>query len=254
MFKSIFFFTTLTALTLNTPLFGQTLPTAGDIYNFSEESKVYTKMFDIPLNTMEGNFHLSDLYAQKPIIMALVFTRCTGICSPFLLQLHDHLRSLDSKKKFSVLVVSFDPKDSLSEMQSLAARFQLQNNKQWIFATTPQIDSLKTAIDFYPIWDSTTAQFDHEALLVGINENGYIGKKLLGMRDERALLSLIKEINNEFVFSYPLPAKNTIFSCFTYDPATGKKKPSLGLLILLLPAIITLSLLLWLGSRKPKLN
>lgn len=208
-------------------------------------------MPDINLQTRSGDVKLSELYSKTPVIMALVFTRCTGICSPFLLQLHDNLRSLDLNNDYTVLVVSFDPTDSLANMQELAQRFKLGENNKWVFAVTPNISAMNEAIDFHPVWDSARKQFDHEALLVGLNENGYIAKKLLGMRDRHALNTLIKEINNEFVISYPLPNENSTFTCFTYDPATGKRKVSSGMLVLLLPAAITLLLLIWLGFKKP---
>lgn len=207
-------------------------------YSLIEESKLFTKIPDIDINTPDGQYNISDFYDKSPIILALVFTRCTGICSPLLSKLAENIRILNTEEKFRVLVLSFDPADSVGNMQELSKRFRLSENKQWTFATTKQIDSMNISFNFKPVWDSIIQQFDHEALLVGINQNGYIVKKLVGLRDANALKSLIKAINNEFIISYPLPNEKMILSCFTYDPVTGKKTPSIGLLFFLLPAAL----------------
>ena len=141
-------------------------------------------------------------------------------------------------------------------MRKLSERYSLQNDHQWIFTTADQIDSLNQSIDFHPIWDSVRQQFDHEALLVGINMNGYITKKLVGMRDDRALLSVIKDINNEFILSYPQPGSEASISCFEYDPTTGERKFSYGFLFMIFPAVVTVGLVFLLArrSRKRKAN
>lgn len=235
----------LCILTLNSN-FAQT---SGD--QFTEEENIYTKVPDIQLSSESGTFHLSDIYSQTPVIIAMVFTRCTGICSPFILQLNQHIKALNAKEKFKVLVVSFDPRDNIANMKEMSKRFRLEKDDQWIFATNQQIEALNNASSFHPIWDSATQQYDHDALLVGLNMNGYITKKLVGLRDQRALYSVIREINNDLVLAYPVPGKESFLSCFKYDPATGVRRPSYGLLILLLPAVLgVFALVLFSWRRK----
>lgn len=221
-------------------------------YNFSEEENINTKIADIQLNTSNGRMVLSNMYNTSPVLIALVFSRCTGICSPFLLQLSDNLRTLQLKANFKVLVVSFDPADSASDLEKMDERFGVHKKGDWTFATTKQIDELNSSVGFRPIWDSVRKQFDHDALLVGVNENGYITKKLIGLRGIRDLKMMIQSVHNEFIPSYPLPQKNNLLSCFSYDPATGKRKLSFGLLILILPVVVTGILILWLAIRSKK--
>ncbi len=220
--------------------------------SFSEESKLYTKIADVEITTGEGRYKLSEIYSRSPVVIAYIFTRCVGVCNPFLLRLSENVRILDSRNKFKVLVLSFDPADDLADLERFAQRFGLEDDNQWIFATTDQIQEMNESVGFEPVWDSARMQFDHEALLVGINENGYITRKLAGLRDAAALSNVVKEINNEFVLSYPLPNENMLFSCFSYDPVTGKKKFSVGMLVLLLPATITLLFIFWLATKKPE--
>lgn len=247
MLKSIFSLFYLLGLLSGNALFAQ-----GN-YNLTEESNLFTPVADVDLAT-DGNksFKLSEIYQGSPVILTFVFTRCAGICSPLLLHIKENVRILNPKENFKIVVVSIDPEDTPEDMAKYSTLYSLHEDKRWIFATTPQIEELNTSVGFAPILDSLSGQYEHEALLVGLNEEGYIVRKQIGIRSTDELHSLLKEINNEFILSYPLPRENMLFSCFTYDPATGKKSPSIGLLILLLPAVLTLILLLIITTIKRK--
>ncbi len=221
--------------------------------DLKEEENIYEKIYDAPLNIAgESSLQFYELYSAKPLLLALIFTRCSGVCNPFLLQLKE---SLELKgNSFNVLVLSFDPRDDLKDMERLAEGLKLDKNSQWKFGTTNEIEELNQSIGFSPIWDSTKSQFDHDALLVGINNEGYITKKLIGIRQGHDLDLLIASVNNIFSPTYRLPNKNALFSCFNYDPTTGKNKPGLGLLFIALPALLTILLLIlisFLTRRKP---
>lgn len=212
-----------------------------------EETNIYETIYDAPLYISgEQQTSFTALYRQKPVLVALIFTRCAGICSPFLLELKDNLQLADDKS-FNILVVSFDPRDNLEDMNNMAQRFGLENNPQWIFAVTDSIEQLNQSIGFHPIWDNETGQYDHDALLVGINKEGYITKKLIGIRQKHDLDLLIASVNNIFSPTYRLPNKNSLFSCFNYDPKTGKNTPGLGLLFIALPAVLTVLLLIFIS-------
>lgn len=218
---------------------GQPLP------DLREEINVYEQLYDAPLHLINGeNSSIRQLASNKPLIIALIFTRCSGICSPLLLQLRENLKNtpIDDNSQFTVLVVSFDPRDSLKDMIWMAGRFGLVDNNDWRFAVTDSINQLISSIGFNPVWDDKSQQFDHDALLVGVNSEGYITKKLIGMRDEHEIGLLISSINNIYLPTYRLPGSNNLFSCFNYDPRTGKNKPGLGLLFIALPALISFSL------------
>ena len=209
-----------------------------------EENNIYEKVYDAKLNLNNGdNRTLTQLCASKPVILALIFTRCSGICNPFLVQLKESLQFKTDTDNFSVLVLSFDPRDTREDMVNLSKSLNLENNKQWFFATTSDIEKLNLSVGFNPSWDSIRSQYDHDALLVGINKEGYITKKLIGIRNKSDLELLIRSVNDVFSPSYRLPNKNQLFSCFNYNPETGKNTPGLGLLFLALPAIIALLLL-----------
>lgn len=219
-------------------------------YSLSEEKNLYKKIADVELNTVQGKINLSSIYDKSPVLLALVFSRCSGVCNPMLMNLSKTIRNIKSDRNFHILVVSFDLRDSLSDLIAMANHYVPIGEKPWFFATTRQIKELNSSIGFTPVWDSVRMQFDHEPMIVGVNENGFISRKLIGIRNSDELLTVIKDVNNEFIPSYPLPRKGMVFSCFTYDPVTGVKKPSLGLLVLLIPAVLTGFILLFLSFRK----
>lgn len=208
-----------------------------------EEVNIYRKVYDAPLMGTADNTTLYQLAQNKPILLALIFTRCSNICYPFLLNLKEALQTEGQSGAYQVLVLSFDPRDSIAELKALAKRFGLEKEPQWTFRVTSSIDELNNSIGFAPIWDPARQQFDHDALLVGINSEGYITKKLIGIRNSADLSQLIRSINNGFTPTYRLPGQNQLFSCFNYNPKTGKNTPGTGLLFIALPAILTVAIL-----------
>lgn len=241
MFKNIIF--TIISISFCTLANAQTAST-----DVKEESDIYKQIYDAPLNVAgKQQLSLHELYSGKPLLLALVFTRCSGVCNPFLLKLKENLQFRTKDNSFNVLVLSFDPRDSIEDMNLLAQRFDVENNKQWIFAVTDSITKLNQSISFYPVWDSIRNQYDHDALLVGINSEGYITKKLIGIRQGHDMDLLIASVNNIFSPTYRLPNKNLLFSCFNYDPKTGKNKLGLGLLFIALPAVLTVLLLIFIS-------
>lgn len=240
MFKStVFIFIAVASHFYALDAIGQT-----DSSGWKEENNIYEKVYDAPLRINNGNSTtLYQIARQKPTVLALIFTRCTGVCNPFLLQLKENIQLKSGYREFNVAVISFDPRDGWEDMEFLAKRFGLNHDKQWTFAVTGNIENLNKSIGFNPVWDSTQNQYDHDALLVGINKEGYITKKLIGLRDEHELELLINSINNVFAPTYRLPNQNQLFSCFNYNPKTGKNTPGLGLIFIALPAVFTLLML-----------
>lgn len=207
----------------------------------NEEENIYQKIENIPLKTVgaDNETSLAELYSRQPLLIALVFTRCVGVCNPFLLQLNENLQQQKNFGNYRVLVLSFDRRDTKADMQMLSQKFNLQTNKQWIFAITDSIESICYALGFNPVWDSVTRQYDHDALLAGINNEGYIAKKLVGIRSGHDLDLMLASIQNIFSPTYRLPGQSNLFSCFNYNPKTGKNMPGWGLLFIALPAIVT---------------
>jgi len=210
---------------------------------WKEEQNVYAQVHDAPLHLINGqSTSIMQMANQKPLILALIFTRCTGVCNPFILNLKEQLGISEENLDFNLLVVSFDPEDQLPDMKAYARRFNLEREAGWHFGVTSEISALNESIAFVPQWDSVQQQFDHDALLVGINTNGFITRKLLGLRSYRDLGKLVSSMRNKFAPTHQLPNKNVMLSCFNYDPLTGQSFPGLGLAILAIPGLLAFTL------------
>lgn len=210
---------------------------------------MYQKIADVMLKVDDRPVRLSSLYRDRPVILAQVFATCSGVCAPSLLTLRDHLEQLGDDLPYTVLVVSFDPRDTSADLLRFAARLSVDHQPHWIFATTQQIDLLTASAGFTATWDPARRQYDHDALLTGVNRQGIIKKKLLGLREASAIGQMLREINDQFTAAYALPSANTLFSCFSYNAATGKNHVGSGFLVMLVPALATLVLIGLLGWR-----
>lgn len=220
-----------------------TLPLAAqhNSRGWMEELGVREKIYNATLITTDSSvITLQSLYDEKPVIVALVFSRCTGICYPFLLKLKENLDILNVKESIRVVVISFDPRDKREDMARMASFYELNTNPNWIFTVTTEIDSLIKSAYFYPKWNEQTGQFDHDGLLIGLNRDGTIVKKLLGFRTAVDVMFLLRSMQNIFRTSYKLPGKDSMFSCFRFDPETGEAQPGLGFLLLVIPSLLTI--------------
>jgi len=75
----------------------------------------------------------------EPVLLALVFTRCAGVCSPFLASLARAQDSLGGGgRPYRTLVLSFDPRDTLGDMEEMAGRLGLRDRADWTFAAAEE--------------------------------------------------------------------------------------------------------------------
>ena len=92
----------------------------------SEERLLNTPVPDISLTTATGTrVTLSQLAGVKPLVLTFVFTRCAGVCSPFLMSWRAADRALGSQGAYSRLVLSFDPRDTQADMSALGRHLAL---------------------------------------------------------------------------------------------------------------------------------
>ncbi len=214
-------------------------------FDWTEETDIYQKIYDAKLLTIDNQeLTLLDLAEKQPLLVSFIFTRCAGICSPLLFQLKNEIEDSNLRENnYKVLVLSFDPRDSLEDMQRYAEVFKLDKNETWVFSITDNIDQVIASVSFDPVWDEATKQFEHDALTVGIDTNGYITRKKIGLPHTKDIKELLASINHKFTPSHRLPTKSNIFSCFNYNPETGKNTPGFGLLFILAPALFTFVIL-----------
>jgi cytochrome oxidase Cu insertion factor (SCO1/SenC/PrrC family) len=177
---------------------------------------------------------------KEPLLLALVFTRCVGVCSPLLASLARAQDALgDSGRVYRTLVLSFDPRDTPADMGELAARLGLREAADWSFAVAAEGDVRRLAdtFGFWYSWDADVGQFDHPGMLVAL-DRGRVVRLLVGPQVEPVRLQeVVRELRGDFVPAYPQPGR-VAFRCFQYRADTGELRLDWGFLILLVPGLL----------------
>jgi protein SCO1/2 len=187
------------------------------------------------------------------VLLTLVFTRCAGVCSPYLRALHAADAQLGAPSDLRRVVLSFDPRDTVEDMRQTAAHMGIAGSSDWIFgvATPEDIGRVTRAAGFWFAWDAAREQFDHPAMLVAIREGRVVRLLVGGTVTAARLAEVLHEARGQFVASYPLPGQ-VRFRCFEYDPATGRSTLGWGATLLLVPAAVAASGTLLLFGRRQR--
>jgi protein SCO1/2 len=205
----------------------------------NEDRYVYRQVPDIQIKTTSGpETSLSAFWQQKPVLLTMIFTRCAGVCSPFLHSLKSAAADAGGLgKDYRVLVLSFDPKDTVADMHVMADSIGVRSDPDWIFgvASPSDIQQLAAASGFWFRWDASIQQYDHPSLVVAV-DRGRVVRMLAGATVPSASLrEVVQEMRGKFVASYAIAGK-VAFRCFEYDPQSGRYSLDWGVLLMLLPA------------------
>lgn len=211
-----------------------------------EEEYIYRKAPDIRIDTAdERNIPLSRAYLEKPVIITLIYTRCTHICYPYVSSLKKRLTEIGGLgTNYRVVILSFDPRDNIEDMKAMEKALGLEKDGNWIFGVSSQKDigQLMKATGFTVNWDPKTGEYDHPALLIGVEGEGRIVRRLVGFQEVRMLADVVRELKGEFIPFYSMPDKNVLLRCFEYDPESGEWGFSWGFIFIILPAILAFSI------------
>lgn len=185
----------------------------------------------------EGQLSFDQVLEKGPALLALAYTRCTGVCSPFLRSLKTAVDDADQLRgNARVVVLSFDPRDSTDDLWRAAARLGVADDPSWLFCTggSSEIERLASSIGFDYRWDEEKGQYDHPALLAAV-AGGEIRRLLVGAVVSRPRLrETLRELAGGFVPVYPLPGK-ALFRCFRYNAEDGSVEADWGYLLLVFP-------------------
>src|SRR2546430_2547741 len=98
-----------------------------------EDAYVYKQVPDVQiLRTGVDAMHLSTLWQDKPVLLAMVFSRCAGSCSPFLRSLKSAVSDAGGAgSAYRVLVLSFDSADTAADVDAMAANTGIVPNTGW---------------------------------------------------------------------------------------------------------------------------
>lgn len=183
---------------------------------------------------------LSELWRDRPLLITMVFTRCAGVCYPFLRSLRTATESAGKPPSgYGILVLSFDSRDTASDMKAAAAGIGARADEGWIFATAAEesVRRLAEATGFWFRWDGERRQFDHPAVLLAVKHGRLVRLFTGGRIPAESLGAILRDLDGGFVPSYPL-ADKTSFRCFQYNAATGRYSLDWGAMLLVLPGAV----------------
>ena len=173
---------------------------------------------------------LREFVRDRPVILVLAYYRCPRLCSEVLNKLTEALRQIDydAGKQFSVLAVSFDPRE---QPELAAAKKEAYVHKYgrpgsdggWHFLTGEEepISRLADAVGFRFVFDPRQDQFAHASGIMVLTPEGKVSRYFYGLdypaRDLRFALEDASAGKIGSSVSQPLR-----LLCYAYDPVTGQ--------------------------------
>lgn len=206
-----------------------------------EDRYIYNAVPDIGVTLEDsGVVPLSQLWRDRPLLITMVFSRCAGVCYPFLRSLRAAEAALGAgpSADYRILVLSFDPRDTARDMGAVASVAGAKGAANWSFGVAPaaEIGRLSEATGFWFRWDPVRRQYDHPAVLLAVKNGRLVRLFTGGLMPASALGAIVRELRGTFIASYPLPG-DALFRCFQFDAGSQSFTPDWGALLLVLPGL-----------------
>lgn len=172
---------------------------------------------------------LSDLVADRPVVLTLVYYECPMLCTLVLNELCKTLRAMELElgRDFDAVSVSIDP-DETPELAAANRRGYLTrygregaaDGWRFLVGEAEPVERLADAVGFRYRYDPETDQYAHAAGLFVLTPDGRISRVLYGVeiapRDLR--LALVEASDGQIG---DLVDAVTLL-CMHYDPTTGR--------------------------------
>lgn len=172
---------------------------------------------------------LSEYFADKPVILTLVYYECPMLCNEVLNGLLRSLRALpfDIGDQFAVITVSFNPRETsalaAAKRATYIERYRRPRAAQgWHFLTGQEesIEALARAVGFRYAYDAETGQYAHASGIMVLTPEGKVSRYFYGIeyaaRDLR--LGLVEASRNRIGTAID----QLLLFCYQYDPRIGK--------------------------------
>ena len=163
----------------------------------------------------------------KPVVLVLAYFRCPMLCSLVINGLTDGLKDLDwaAGKDYRVLVVSFDPRDTVQLAPDKRENYLKQYGRpvpeggfEFLVGEEAQVKRLADAVGFHYRWDGAQSQFAHAAGAFVLTPNARLSRTLYGIvfpgKDLR--LSLLEASEGKLGTAWD----RVVLFCYHYDPSS----------------------------------
>lgn len=179
---------------------------------------------DIYIINTEGQTEKLVSLLDKPTILAIVYYRCPGICSPFMTSIAEVVQnsSLVLGKDYQILNISFDPTEGTNLSKANQNSYHMLIKKEfdplgWRFFTTDSLNSRKLteAVGFR--YKRQGLDFAHTSAMIFVSDQGKITRYLHGTY---FLPMDLKLAVVETAEGKSGPSMSRLLSfCYSYDPA-----------------------------------
>ena len=178
---------------------------------------------DVELYDESGNLVQLKSIINKPTLVAFVYYRCTGICTPLLNDIAKVVEKMDLEigKDYQILTVSFDYTER-PEMASdkkdnyLSGIKKAVNPNGWRFFTGDSVNvhRFTDAMGFY--YQQSGKEWIHPTALIAVSPEGKITRYLYGIHQ---LPLDVKLAVMEASQGHSAPTISKVLNmCYTYDP------------------------------------
>ncbi len=175
------------------------------------------------------NVRLGDYFGRRPVILALVYYRCTMLCSYILNGVVSGLRPLSLRpgQDFEVVAISIDPSEdsqlAAGKRDHYAASYSRTGGTAgWHFLTGEEknIRAVADAVGFHYRYDPKTKLFLHGSGVMVLTPQGRVARYFYGVEyaPKDLKLGLIEASANQI----GSPVDQILLFCYHYDPITGK--------------------------------
>lgn len=212
-----------------------------------------------------NTYALGHWIGKAPVILVLVYYKCTMLCPEVLHGLAANLKdsSLVPGKDYDVITVSIDPDDSPSDAARAKARFSsevgisgIDKATHFLTAKETSIQAISDATGFQfarvPGPDGRMNQFAHPTVVMFATSDGRLSKYIAGVDyQSRDLRLAILEASQRRISN---PTDLILLYCCSYNPATGRYSVAV-LRVLSIACVVTLIVVLgmiWLLTSKPQ--
>jgi len=172
---------------------------------------------------------LGDYFGKKPLILNLVYYKCTMLCGEALAGLTGSMRVIkfDVGNQYDVITVSFNPKETTQDAAAKKATYIKSYGRPgaaagWHFLTgsADSINALTKAVGFQYQYDEKNDQYAHATAIMVLTPQGRISRYFYGVefppKDLR--MGLVEATQGKIGNA----VDQVLLYCYHYDPVTGK--------------------------------
>jgi len=185
---------------------------------------------DLPFTDDAGRaVRLGDYFGKKPLILNLVYYKCTMLCGEALAGLTGAMKMIkfDVGDQFEVVTVSFNPKEMTQDAAAKKADYLKRYGRPgaaagWHFLTgsADSINALTKAVGFQYQYDEARNQYAHATAIMVLTPQGHISRYFYGVDfPPKDLRMGLVEASQEKIGN---AVDQVLLYCYHYDPATGK--------------------------------